>query len=90
MKRTNRKQSVKQRMVLGEHESQSNPEAELNIAADASDKEGMRNFELAIEKYGGSLRKRFLASGYTSVDQYIDESRGRNAKGELDVPGPFE
>ena len=36
----------------------------------------MRNFELAIKKYGGSLRKQFLADGYTSVDQYLDETRG--------------
>jgi AbrB family looped-hinge helix DNA binding protein len=36
----------------------------------------MRNFELALKKYGGSLRKEFLADGYTSVDQYLDETRG--------------
>jgi hypothetical protein len=49
----------------------------------------MVGFDLAIKKYGGSLRKQFLASGYTSVDQYINEIRGRNVKGELDVPGPY-
>jgi AbrB family looped-hinge helix DNA binding protein len=37
----------------------------------------MANFELAMKKYAGSLRKQFLADGYTSVDQYIKESRGR-------------
>jgi AbrB family looped-hinge helix DNA binding protein len=36
----------------------------------------MRNFELALKKYGGSLRKQFLADGYKSVDQYLDETRG--------------
>jgi AbrB family looped-hinge helix DNA binding protein len=36
----------------------------------------MRNFKLAVKKYGGSLRKQFLADGYTSVDQYLDETRG--------------
>ena len=35
------------------------------------------NLDLAIKKYGGSLRKQFLADGYTSVDEYIAESRGR-------------
>jgi AbrB family looped-hinge helix DNA binding protein len=38
----------------------------------------MANFELAIKKYAGSLRKQFLAKGYKSVDQYIDEMRGRD------------
>ena len=36
----------------------------------------MRNFELALKKYGGSLRKQFLADGYKSVDRYLDETRG--------------
>ncbi len=36
----------------------------------------MRNFELALKKYGGSLRKQFLADGYTSVDRHLDETRG--------------
>lgn len=35
------------------------------------------NIDLAIKKYGGSLRKQFLADGYKSVDEYIAESRGR-------------
>ncbi|HEV2620234.1 MAG TPA: AbrB/MazE/SpoVT family DNA-binding domain-containing protein [Acidobacteriaceae bacterium] len=35
------------------------------------------NLDLAIKKYGGSLRKQFLADGYKSVDEYIAESRGR-------------
>ncbi len=38
---------------------------------------GMADFDLAIKKYAGSLRKTFLASGYKSVDDFIDESRGR-------------
>ncbi|HEY5055972.1 MAG TPA: AbrB/MazE/SpoVT family DNA-binding domain-containing protein [Acidobacteriaceae bacterium] len=37
----------------------------------------MANFDLAMKKYAGSLRKRFLASGYKSVDDYIDDIRGR-------------
>ena len=36
----------------------------------------MRNFDLAIKKYGGSLRQAFLAKGYKSVDEYLDETRG--------------
>lgn len=40
-------------------------------------KRDMGNFDLAMKKYAGSLRKQFLADGYTSVDQYINESRGR-------------
>jgi AbrB family looped-hinge helix DNA binding protein len=36
----------------------------------------MRNFDLAMKRYAGSLRKKFLADGYTSVDQYLDETRG--------------
>jgi AbrB family looped-hinge helix DNA binding protein len=36
----------------------------------------MRNFDLAIKKYAGSLRQAFLAKGYKSVDQYLDETRG--------------
>ena len=38
----------------------------------------MASFELALKRYGGSLRKRFLAKGYKSVDQYLDEMRGRD------------
>jgi len=37
----------------------------------------MANFDLAMKKYAGSLRKQFLASGYKSVDEYIDDIRGR-------------
>jgi AbrB family looped-hinge helix DNA binding protein len=48
-----------------------------------------KNFDRAIKKYAGSLRKRFFADGYKNVDEFINESRGRNAVGELDVPGPF-
>ncbi len=36
----------------------------------------MRNFDLAMKKYAGSLRKDFLAKGYKSVDEYLDETRG--------------
>ena len=36
----------------------------------------LRNFELAMKKYAGSLRESFLAKGYKSVDEYLDESRG--------------
>lgn len=35
----------------------------------------MANFELAMKKYAGSLRKTFLAK-YKSVDDYLDKSRG--------------
>ena len=35
----------------------------------------MRNFDLAFKKYGGSLRKSFLAK-YKSVDDYLDQTRG--------------
>jgi AbrB family looped-hinge helix DNA binding protein len=35
----------------------------------------MRNFDLAMKKYAGSLRKQFLRK-YKSVDQYLDETRG--------------
>jgi AbrB family looped-hinge helix DNA binding protein len=41
-------------------------------------KDDMANFELALKKYGGSLRKQFLAKGYKSVDEYLDEMRGRD------------
>lgn len=36
----------------------------------------LRNFDLALKKYAGTLRKAFLAKGYKSVDQYLDETRG--------------
>ena len=39
----------------------------------------MANFKLAIQKYAGSLRKSFLASGYKSVEEYIYDIRGREA-----------
>lgn len=35
----------------------------------------MRNFDLAMRKYAGSLRKSFHAQ-YNSVDEYLDETRG--------------
>jgi AbrB family looped-hinge helix DNA binding protein len=37
----------------------------------------MADFDLAMKKYAGSLRKSFLANGYKSVDDFIDASRGR-------------
>ena len=37
----------------------------------------MRRFDAAMRKYRGSLRKEFLEEGYTSVDEYIRELRGR-------------
>lgn len=49
-----------------------------------------RNFDLVFKKYAGSRREEFLASGYKTVDEFINEMRGRNALGELDVPGPFQ
>jgi AbrB family looped-hinge helix DNA binding protein len=42
------------------------------------EKDDMAAFEAALKKYRGSLRKRFLAKGYKSVDQYLDEMRGRD------------
>jgi AbrB family looped-hinge helix DNA binding protein len=41
-----------------------------------SHEQEMRNFDLAMKKYAGSLRKDFLAKGYKSVDEYLDETRG--------------
>ena len=41
-------------------------------------KDDIADFEKALKRYGGSLRKRFLAKGYKSVDQYLDEMRGRD------------
>jgi AbrB family looped-hinge helix DNA binding protein len=49
----------------------------------------LKKFDRAIKKYAGTLRTRFLADGQKSVDEFINESRGRNAAGELDVPSPF-
>jgi AbrB family looped-hinge helix DNA binding protein len=40
-------------------------------------KRDLGNFDLAMKKYAGSLRESFLASGYKSVDEYIDDIRGR-------------
>ncbi|MBS1799009.1 MAG: AbrB/MazE/SpoVT family DNA-binding domain-containing protein [Acidobacteria bacterium] len=37
----------------------------------------MRRFDEALRKYKGSLRKDLLAEGYSSVDDYIRETRGR-------------
>jgi len=39
-------------------------------------KDDMAAFEAALKKYRASLRKQFLAKGYKSVDQYLDEMRG--------------
>jgi AbrB family looped-hinge helix DNA binding protein len=41
-------------------------------------KDDVADFEKALKRYGGSLRKQFLAKGYKSVDQYLDEMRGRD------------
>jgi AbrB family looped-hinge helix DNA binding protein len=41
-------------------------------------KDDLTDFEAALKRYGGSLRKQFLAKGYKSVDQYVDEMRGRD------------
>ena len=46
------------------------------VTLKASRDQEMRNFELAMKQYGGSLRKQFVADGYTSVDQYLDEIGG--------------
>jgi AbrB family looped-hinge helix DNA binding protein len=46
------------------------------ITLKPSREQKMRNFELAFERYGGSLRKEFSADGYTSVNQYLDEIGG--------------
>jgi AbrB family looped-hinge helix DNA binding protein len=41
-------------------------------------KDDLVDFELALKRYGGSLRKQFLAKGYKSVDEYLNEMRGRD------------
>jgi AbrB family looped-hinge helix DNA binding protein len=41
-------------------------------------KDDLADFERALKRYGGSLRKQFLAKGYKSVNDYIDEMRGRD------------
>lgn len=40
-------------------------------------KRAAANFDLAVERFAGSLRRQFLADGYSSVDEYVAESRGR-------------
>ncbi len=40
-------------------------------------KQKVSNFDLAIKRYGGSLRKQMLADGYASTDEYINDIRGR-------------
>jgi AbrB family looped-hinge helix DNA binding protein len=42
-----------------------------------SPKRDMRNFELAMSRYGGSLRKQMLAEGYASTDELMKDIRGR-------------
>jgi bifunctional DNA-binding transcriptional regulator/antitoxin component of YhaV-PrlF toxin-antitoxin module len=32
-------------------------------------------FDAAIKKYRGSMREQFLADGYSSVDEYMDDIR---------------
>lgn len=46
-----------------------------NLVLIKSREQEMRNFDLAMKKYAGSLRKDFLKK-YKSVDQYLDETRG--------------
>ena len=48
----------------------------------------MADLDLAVKKYGGSLRESFLTSGYKSVDEFIYESRGRDAFKELKPVDP--
>jgi AbrB family looped-hinge helix DNA binding protein len=40
-------------------------------------KRDLRNFDLAMERYRGSLREKFLEEGNTTVDEYIKDIRGR-------------
>ncbi len=40
-------------------------------------KRDMRRFDQGIKKWQGAFRGKFLAAGYTSVDEYIKEVRGR-------------
>jgi len=40
-------------------------------------KQDMSKFDAGIKKWRGALRKQFLADGYTSVDELIEEMRGR-------------
>ena len=35
------------------------------------------NFDLAMKRYGGSLRKQMLAEGYASTDEWMKDIRGR-------------
>ncbi len=39
-------------------------------------KNNLEQFKRALDRYKGSLRKQFLADGYTSVDEYLAEMRG--------------
>lgn len=36
-----------------------------------------RNFELAMKRYGGSLRKQMLAEGYASTEELMKDIRSR-------------
>jgi AbrB family looped-hinge helix DNA binding protein len=37
----------------------------------------MRNLELAMKRYAGSMRKQLLAEGYRSTGEYMKAIRGR-------------
>jgi AbrB family looped-hinge helix DNA binding protein len=40
-------------------------------------KRDLRNFDLAMKRYGGSLRKQMLAEGFASTDELMNHIRGR-------------
>ena len=40
-------------------------------------KHNMSNFDLAMKRYGGSLRKQMLDEGFASTDELMDHIRGR-------------
>jgi hypothetical protein len=90
VKRKTRKQTPGQETLRGEREPPANSEAALDNAVRTIESESVRNFNLAMKKYAGSRRGSLLAMGYKSVDEFINDIRGRNASGELDVPGPFD
>ena len=40
-------------------------------------KKDMEKYRATLEKWRGAGRKKFLADGYTTVDEYIEDMRGR-------------
>jgi AbrB family looped-hinge helix DNA binding protein len=40
-------------------------------------KQKTSNFDLAMKRYGGSLRKQMLNEGFASTDELMDHIRGR-------------